>query len=142
MIVATTDVITKIEVEALTIFGIVTNELRRGRASESPVGCQSNTTDVCVEKFLRKLDGKTDLEDALKKLSRLTQEAQMVLAELLRVAHSVYSKVESVRDIVKDMGEDIGDEAQCVDEKVQVSIDGTWGMFIQSQIPYNSYFHW
>lgn len=139
---ATTDVITKIEVEGLTIFGIATKELRQSRASESPVGCQSNTTEVCVEKFLKKAAGRTDLEDALQKLSRLTQEARMVLAELLRVTHSVDSKVESVRDIVEDMGEDIGDEAQCVDEKVQVIIDGTWGVFSQSQIPSNSYFHW
>ena len=118
-----TDIITEIMVEVLTIFGIATKELRRGSASEFPIGCLSNTPDLCIEKFLKKLAGRTDLEDALQKLDRLTQEeARMALAELLRVTHSVRSEVKVVDDkveIVQDNVEDMGDKVQCVDEKVQ-----------------------
>ncbi|KAH8990939.1 hypothetical protein EDB86DRAFT_2831048 [Lactarius hatsudake] len=71
---AMTDIITEIMVEVLTIFGIATKELRRGSA----------------KKFLKKLAGRADLEDAIKKLDRLTQEeARMALAEVLKVTHIV-----------------------------------------------------
>ncbi|KAH9077521.1 hypothetical protein EDB83DRAFT_2311265 [Lactarius deliciosus] len=131
--VAMTEIITEIMVEVLTIFGIATKELRRGSA----------------KKFLKKLAGRADLEDAVKKLDRLTQEeARMALTEVLKVTHIVRdgvrvidSKVESMDDKVEDIGgkvddiddkvedvgdkvEDIGHRVQCVDEKVQVIIDG------------------
>ncbi|KAH9053583.1 hypothetical protein EDB87DRAFT_1690207 [Lactarius vividus] len=88
--VVMTEIITKIMVEVLTIFGLATKELRRGSA----------------KKFLKRLAGRTDLEDALKRLDNLTQEeARMALAEILRITHSVR------------------DEVKVVDDKVQVVID-------------------
>ena len=67
-----------------------------------------------IEKFLRKLAGMADLEDALKKLDRLTlEEARMANAEVLRLAHSIRDGV----DIVDGKVEEVGD-------KVQVVIDG------------------
>ena len=78
-----------------------------------------------------------DLESALKKLDRLTQEeARMAIAEVLRVSHSVRDevkvvdgKVESVVDKVEDIGEnvadlgeevaDLGDKMEDVGEKVE-----------------------
>ncbi|KAH8984849.1 hypothetical protein EDB92DRAFT_2116965 [Lactarius akahatsu] len=122
---AMTDIIIEIMVEVLTIFGIATKELRRGSA----------------KRFLKRLAGRTDLEDAVKKLDRLTQEeARMALSEVLKITHivrddvkAVDDKVESVDDKVEDMGgkvddmgykvNDIGDKVGCVDEKVQVVID-------------------
>ena len=48
-----------------------------------------------------------DLEDALKKLDRLTQEeARMAHAEVLRITHNIHNEV------------------QGVDDKVQLVIDG------------------
>src|ERR1700761_8988243 len=99
------------------------------------------STNLPIEKFLRKLAGMADLEDALKKLDRLTQEeARMALAEVLRITHSVRdevkvvdSKVEKVEDKVEVMDgkvEIMGDKLQCVDEKVQVVIDGARGVSI------------
>ncbi|KAH9060260.1 hypothetical protein EDB87DRAFT_623194 [Lactarius vividus] len=98
---AMTKLITKIMVEVLTIFGIATKELRRGSA----------------KKFLKKLAGMTDLEDAVKKLDRLTQEeAQMALAEVLKITQIVRDevkvvdgKVESMDGKVEDMGSKLGD---------------------------------
>ncbi|KAH9164951.1 hypothetical protein EDB89DRAFT_2077428 [Lactarius sanguifluus] len=127
---AMTNIITKIMVEVLTIFGIATKELRRGSA----------------KKFLKKLAGRADLEDAIKKSDRLTQEeARMALAEVLKITHIVRddvkvvdSKVEGIDDKVDDVGDkvddigdktmwskvgDIGDRVQSVDEKVKVIID-------------------
>ena len=97
---------------------------------------QGPSSPYSVEKILRKLAGMADLEGALKKLDRLTQgEAQMALAEVLKIKHNVRDevkvvdgKVESVGDKVKDIGdnvEEMNDRVQCIDEKVQVVIDGT-----------------
>ena len=87
-------------------------------------------TEGRVEKFLRKLAGMADLESALKKLDRLTQEeARMALAEVLRVTHSVRDevkvvdgKVEGVRDNVEDVGErvaDFGEEVADLSDKME-----------------------
>ena len=81
-----------------------------------------------IEKFLRKLAGMSDLEDALKKLDRLTQEeARMSNAEVLRLAQSIHDGVE----IVDGKVEEVGDKVQCVGDKVQVVIDGALALFCQ-----------
>jgi hypothetical protein len=47
-------------------------------------------TEGCSEKYLKRLIGKTDMEDALKKLDQLTQEeAWMSIAENLRATLSI-----------------------------------------------------
>jgi archaellum component FlaC len=101
-----------------------------------------------------------DLEDALKKLDRLTQEeARMAHTEVLRVAHSIREevkivdgkvervddKVGGVGDRVDDVGdkvEEIGDQVRCVDDKVQVVIDGTRGLLASGRFsnPSNIYY--
>ena len=109
-----TTIITEIMVEVLRIFGIATKEIRRGSASEFRISSVWIFTELRAEKILRKLAGMADLEDALKKLDRLTQEeARMALAEVLKITHNV-------RDDLKV----VNDKVQCVDEKVQVVIDG------------------
>jgi len=56
-------------------------------------------TDPYSEKYLGKLIGNTEIEDALQELDRLTQdEARMASAELLKIAHSVDAKVIGVDD--------------------------------------------
>ena len=74
-----------------------------------------------------------DLEDALKKLDRLTQEeARMANAEVLRIAHSIRDEVKIVNGKVEEVGDkvgDVGDKVECVDEKVQVVIDRARGLF-------------
>jgi hypothetical protein len=93
-----TDIMTEIMVEVLKVFGIATKELRRGSASKFPIGCLLIMIELCVEKFLRKLTGMTDLEDALKKLDRLTQEeARMALAEVLKISHNVRDHVDDIK---------------------------------------------
>ena len=83
-----------------------------------------------AEKFFRKLAGMADLEDALKKLDRLTQEeARMANAEVLRIAHSIRDsvkvvdgKVEEVGEKVEGVGEkveEVGDKVEDVGDKVE-----------------------
>ena len=90
-----------------------------------------SSLNYLIEKFLRKLARMADLEDALKKLDRLTQEeARMANAEVLRVTHRIRDGVEIVDGKVEEVGDkvgDVGDKVQCVDDKVQVVIDGARG---------------
>jgi methyl-accepting chemotaxis protein len=99
---------------------------------------------------MRKLAGLADLEDALKRLDRLTQEeARMAHTEVLRITHNIRqevkivdgkvervdNKVDGVGDRVDEVGDkvdDIGDQVRCVDGKVQVAIDGARGLFGRS----------
>ncbi|KAH8986694.1 hypothetical protein EDB92DRAFT_1818181 [Lactarius akahatsu] len=70
---AMTDIIMKIMVEVLGILAISTKEIKQGR----------------TKKYLKKLAGRTELDDALKRLDKLTQEeARMAAAQLLKIAHN------------------------------------------------------
>ena len=67
------------------------------------------------EKYLKKLVGRTDIEDALSRLDKLTQEeARMAIAQVLKVAHHIEDGVKTVGDNVKD-----------VDDKINLAIEGT-----------------
>ena len=110
------DIMVKIMVEVLGIFGIVTKEMKQGRASELiPCGA-FRVTDINSEKYLKKLIGRRDIEDALSRLDRLTQEeARMATAQVLKVTHCVEDGVKRVDDKVTD-----------VSSKVNLAIEGTF----------------
>ncbi|KAH9056474.1 hypothetical protein EDB87DRAFT_1579365 [Lactarius vividus] len=94
------DVIVKIMVEVLSILGIVTKEIRRGT----------------MKKYLLKLVGRKDVEDALQRLDKLTQaEALMAAAETLAIARGIDAKVEDVDKQVHGVYERV----QSVDVKVE-----------------------
>jgi hypothetical protein len=64
---------------------------------------------------LKRLAGRTDLEDALKRLDKLTQaEARMAIAQNLRATQNVDDRVKGVNDEVKE-----------VSDKVAVLMEGT-----------------
>ncbi|KAI0261189.1 hypothetical protein BGY98DRAFT_1182447, partial [Russula aff. rugulosa BPL654] len=86
------DTIIQIMVEVVTILGIATKEIKQGR----------------IKKYGKRLIGKTDMEDALKKLDMLTQdEARMAIAENLRATHAVDDRVANVdnkvTEVIRDM---------------------------------------
>ncbi|KAH8984900.1 hypothetical protein EDB86DRAFT_3219430 [Lactarius hatsudake] len=91
---AMTDIIVKIMVEVLSVLGLVTKEVRQGR----------------TKKYLKKLVGRNDVEDALQRLDRLTQEeARMAAVEALMITRGIDDKMDGVNERV-----------QCVDTKVEV----------------------
>ncbi|KAF8267457.1 hypothetical protein EI94DRAFT_1701027 [Lactarius quietus] len=91
---AMTDIIVMIMVEVLNVFAIATKEIRQGR----------------TKKYLKKLLGKTDIEDALKRLDRLTQEeARMATAQLLTLTHGVDGKVNDIGDAIRVVHDDVYD---------------------------------
>ncbi|KAH9031833.1 hypothetical protein EDB84DRAFT_164236 [Lactarius hengduanensis] len=103
---AMTDIIVKIMVEVFSILGIVTKEIRQGR----------------TKKYLKKLVGRNDVEDALQRLDRLTQEeARMAAVEALTITRGIDDKVDSVDKRVQRVDtkvEGIDDRVRSVDNKV------------------------
>ena len=96
-------------------------------------------TELFSEKFLKNLignsDNGSDIEDALERLDRLTQEeVQMAIAQLLKVTNTiavnmlgVNNRVASVGDQVQGVGDQVqcvGDQLQNIDDKVTAAMDG------------------
>jgi hypothetical protein len=91
-------------------------------------------TEPLSEKYLKELIGKTnnrtDIEDALKRLDRLTgEEAQMAVAQVLKATHAVddTGRVRGVADIalgVDNRVADVSDRLKGVDNKVTAVMDG------------------
>jgi hypothetical protein len=79
-----TDIIAKIMVEVLLIVGLLSKEIGQGRAS-MPFPFDFNPKiNLLSGRFLKKLAGKNDVEDALQRLEKMTQElAQMAQTEVL-----------------------------------------------------------
>ncbi|KAH9035903.1 hypothetical protein EDB85DRAFT_2143394 [Lactarius pseudohatsudake] len=95
------DMIIKIMIEVLNIFAIATKEMKQSRA----------------KKYLKKLVGKKEMEDALKRLDKLTQEeARMAAAETLRLTHIVDEKVTTVVNDGKEMKQVVQKLASSVDD--------------------------
>jgi hypothetical protein len=87
-------VIVKIMIEILSILAIATKEIRQGRSSEYTIYNVSFALNFFLEKFVKKLLGRNDIEDALKRLDTLTmEEARMAIAETLNVTHKMDDKV-------------------------------------------------
>ena len=104
-----TDIIVKIMVEVLSILGIVTKEIGQGQMSMYVTVDMSTTAEIRAEKYLKKLIGRMDIEDALRRLDQLTQEeARMAAAELLRVTRGTDDKVEGVDERVKGVDSRVG----------------------------------
>ncbi|KAI0000825.1 hypothetical protein BJV74DRAFT_766646, partial [Russula compacta] len=87
-----TDMSVKIMAEVLSILGIATKEIKRSQ----------------MKKFLKRLTGRTDLEDALKRLDTLTnEEARMAIAEVLKSTHAINDRVGVVDGRVAGVDEKI-----------------------------------
>ncbi|KAH9020702.1 hypothetical protein EDB84DRAFT_561724 [Lactarius hengduanensis] len=106
-----TDVIIKIMVEVLSIFAIATKEIKQGRA----------------KRYFKKLMGRRDIEDALQRLDKLTQEeARMATAEVLRLTQNVGDKVKGIGDQVEGVNtgvRGVDRKVQAVDDRVRVVDD-------------------
>jgi hypothetical protein len=83
------DIIVKVMTEVLLILALVTKEIKQGKLSEFiPVDRLPLSAHCCIERFLKKVAGRSDVEDALRRLDKLTQEEhRMTSAQGLRATH-------------------------------------------------------
>jgi hypothetical protein len=74
------------------------------------------TANLRIEKYLKKLIGRKEMEDALKRLDKLTQEeARMAAAEILRLTQIVDNKVTTVVNDGKETKQAVQQIASSVD---------------------------
>jgi len=101
---------------------------------------------------VKKLVGRTYLEDALKRLDKLThEEARMATAQVLKATHSVEERVRGVADTllgvddrVAGVGErvdSIDERVNAIDDKIDEVTEGTQAVFSQSQRVYLMLIH-
>jgi len=87
----------------------------------------SSLTDLCAEKYLKKLVGWKDIEDALQRLDKLTQEeARMAAVEALKISRGIDYKVQGVDNRLKEVDERVGfvgGRLKSVDEKVGLVVE-------------------
>jgi len=92
-------------------------------------------TELSPERFLKRLAGKTDIEDALKRLDKLThEEARMATAQVLKATRNIDDGVRGVDDNVAAVGAQLAgvndrvvsvdERVKAVDDKVAEVIDG------------------
>ena len=117
-----TDVVVNIMAEVLSILAIATRDIKQGRGSELiPRGRPNLVAYSFSEKFVKRLMGKTDIEDALGRLDELTRdEVGMAVAQNLKITHRVDDKVSAVGCGVQV----VDDRVRDVDGKVDRVLDG------------------
>ena len=95
-----TDIIVKVMVEVLLILALVTKEIKQGKISEFiPNDMPPLSTDRSLERIAKKLVGRSDIEDALRRLDKLThEEGRMAAAQGLRATHGVGERVMNLGD--------------------------------------------
>ena len=88
---------------------------------------------IVSEKFVKRVAGKTDLEDGLKKLDTLTnEEVVMAIAQLLKITHNIDNKVTGLGDGVRGVDEKVqvvNDNVKAIDCVVQTIVDGGQSVF-------------
>ena len=117
------DLLGKIMAQLLSILALSTKLMKEGRISELIDLLCTFLTEYAIEKFLKRLIGRTDVEDALSRLDSLTkEEGLMTVARTLEITHGVDSVVREVDGNVKATKvviDDIDDNIKSTQELMQ-----------------------
>jgi hypothetical protein len=98
---AMTDIIIKVMVQVLSILAIATTEIKQNRISKLIARKMSQLTYIYLVQYGMRLFGWKDIEDALVRLDKVTQEeARMAIAETLRVTHNIEHELTDGAQIV------------------------------------------
>jgi hypothetical protein len=80
--------------------------------------------ELCSEKYAKKLIGRTDLEDALNRLDKLTHEqAQRATAEVQRAANIIDESHGTAGEVTEQVVA-VDDKAASVNDEIAEVIDG------------------
>jgi hypothetical protein len=84
--------------QVLSILGLSIRAMKDRRISECVHLIFCLVADYWTEKFIKRLIGKTEVEDALKRLDALTKEENLLTAaRILAVTHHVDDNVQVIR---------------------------------------------
>ena len=109
-----TELIVKIMVLLISVLALATKKIKEGRFSKRTVIYTLPVAQCATGKFTNKLMGETEIENALQKLDRLTQdEVRMAVAQTLSV---VYGLVDGVKGLMEGR--------QCLHDRRQIFYSG------------------
>jgi hypothetical protein len=80
----------------------------------------SPLTERCLEKYGKKLIGRANMDDALNRLDKLTQEARMSTAEVLRPTNAIDDRARGVGEQVIAVDDRVASVNDSVVEAVEV----------------------
>ena len=127
-----TDKMVEITVEVLGILATATKEMKQNQASKFILSRAFLGAHIGSEKFVKRIAGRTDLEDGLKKLDTLTnEELVMAMAQLLKITHNIDNKVTGVDDKVQV----VSDNIKAVDDIAHAIAAGGNSLFSCSSAP-------
>ena len=116
----------KIMSQVLSILALSNKKMMDGRMSEldCPL-CPSFMSNHDSEKVLKKLAGRTDVEDAVLQLDTLTkEESLMVVVRNLEVTHRVDKNVEATKVLTEDIDDNVK-AAMALTEGVRDNVNET-----------------
>jgi len=94
----------KIMAQVLSVLALSTKEMKQRRISGSIRCVFSFMADYETEKFMKRIAGRTDVEDALERLDMLTKEENlMTVARNLEVTHLVNVNVIATQEAIQDV---------------------------------------
>jgi len=125
-----TKLLGKIMAQILSILALSTKAMTERRTSESVHGLWSFLADCNSERFLKKLMGRSDVEDAVLRLDSLTKEESLMgVAQNLEVTQknleATTKNLEVTHDVdgnvkdIKVLAEDIDENVKVVKERTQ-----------------------
>ena len=135
---AMTNKMVQITVEILDILAIATKEMKQSRTSEFDLRIKFHEADIVSENFLKRLVGRTDLEEGMKTLDKLTnEEVVMATAQNLKVTHNIDKNVTKVNEGMRRVDENVKGGVQLINnnikavyDKVQTMANGRQPLFI------------
>jgi hypothetical protein len=114
----------KIMAQVLSILALSTKEMKEKRISKSISSIFSSIADHETEKFMKRIAGRTDVEDALQRLDILTkEECLMTAARNLEVTHRVDVNVMATQEVTHRVEEVIHDVDGNVKETKELTRD-------------------
>ena len=118
-----TELLGKVMSQVLSILALSAKEMMNRRISElnCPL-CRSSLVNHNAGRIMKKLAGRTDVEDAVLQLDMLTkEESLMAVVRNLEVTHRVDGNVEAT----KVLTEDIDDNVKVIDHDLKTTKDST-----------------
>jgi len=137
----------KIMAQVLSVLALSTKEMKQRTISESIHPISSFLADYETEKLMKRIAGRTDVEDALERLDMLTKEENLMTATRnLEVTHRVdvnvmatQDKVTTIEEVIHDVDgnvkeaneltRDVRDNVITIDDNVKVTKHGARSSF-------------
>ena len=118
----------KIMAQVLIVLALSTKEMKERRISMYFRLVFSYVVDYWAEKILKRISGKTEVEDAIQRLGVLTKEENlMTAARNLEVTHHVDVNVTAIQELTRSIHDDVKvtkhGEQHCFDVFIRVVIN-------------------